>query len=493
MKAALALSLALIISGCATTSKQISSEDGDKSTQVQLPDTAASLSLAADRIPVLVISGANNAIQFHGKRDEPARIVEKGQIVSISSQYAKFATPIVIAVDASRVREQKYLTDPSLKEVETQVSVAERPNPDYQAAQEALRKAEGELRIAQDEDKEMPQQAMQEAGTSHAGLVEPASNPGLRWAKENYQTATEILNVTKQSIQQPVYETSKEPAASYVINTSGAIFAYVIDVARGVASMVKVPIDQETKSDYEYHAGKGGNVFESASPPPRPLDLSVEEILEKWQGAPTVALTQIAGDVTAGRKLFADETAALGKQRFEMTSTTLSQLDSLAGKAKDPVAVTESSGSAAATSQSTDGQCLTDTSSLNGKLKRTGVPMIDEVRDQVVAVDIVSAMRKATESGITHNAAIQATIDQVKEFEKSAEDALRTAAQVDAPGRSDEEFLAYLERRQIVPKDCEGMRQASFCIAIASKMGSLANRLVADAMTCHDLKGTWPQ
>jgi hypothetical protein len=507
MKAALALSLALIISGCATTSEQIPSEDGDKSTQVWLPelhrspDAWAGLSPAADKIPVLVVSGANNAIEFRGQRSEPVRLVEKDQIVSISSDYAKLAPPIIIAIDASRVREQKYLTDPILKEVRTEVSMAERPNPDYGAAQEAVRKAESELRTAENEDKEAQQQVIPEAGTPNAGsgggvaggLVAQASSSGLRWAKESYQNATEILNVTKRSIQEPVYKTSKEPAASYVISTSGAIFAYVIDVGSGVARMVKLPVDQETKADYEYHAGKGSNVFESASPPARPFDVSVEEILKKAEGAPTVALTQIAADVAAGRKLFADETAALDKQRAEITSNTLSQLDHLAGKAQDPVAATEGSASTAQASENTDTQCLTDTSSLNDKLKKTGVPMIDEVRDQIVTMDIVSAMRKATDSGVTHSAAIQATIDQVKEFEKSAEDALRTAAQVDASGQSDEAYLAYLERGQIVPKDCEGKRQAAFCTAIVSRMGSLANRLIAHAMTCHDLKGTWPK
>jgi hypothetical protein len=504
MKAVLALSLALIISGCATTSDQNPYEDG---TQVWLPELHRSpdawvrLPPAADKIPVLVVSGPNNAIEFQGQRSEPARLVEKDQIVSVSSNYAKLVPPIIIAVDASRLREQKYLTDPILKEARTEVSVAERPNPDYQAAQEAVRKAESELRTAENEDKEARQQVMPEAGSANAatgagvagGFVALASSSGLRWAKESYQTATEILNVTKRTVQEPVYKTSREPAASYVINTSGAIFAYVIDVGSGVARMVKLPVDQETKADYAYHAGKGINVFESASPPARPFDVNVEEILKKSEGAPTVALTQIAADVAAGRKLFADETAALDKQRAEMTSSTLSQLDRLAGKAQDPVAATEGGASTAQGSENADTQCLTDTSSLNDKLKKTGVPMIDAVRDQVVAMDIVSVMRKATDSGFTHSAAIQATIDKVKESEKSAEDALRTAAQVDASGQSDEAYLAYLERGQIVPKDCEGERQAAFCTALVSKMGSLVNRLIAHAMTCHDLKGTWPK
>lgn len=334
MKAVLALSLAVLISGCATTSKKNSPEDSYKLTQLQLLESGR---LAANRIPVLVVSGANNAIEFRGSRDGPARLVDKERIASISSEYAKFGIPVVIAVDASRVREQKYLIDPTFTEVRTGVSMSARPNPDYQAAQEAVHKAESELRAAQNAE-----QAMQASGTAHAGVVELADNPGLRWAKENYQTATEILNVTKQSIEETVIETRKEPAASYVINTSGAIFAYVIDVAGESARVVKVPVDHEIKSNYVYHhAGQGGSIFESAALPPPALDLNVEEILRKSDGAPTVSLMQIADDVTGGRKLFADETAALENQRTEMTRNTLLQLDSIAGQAQDPTTVNE--------------------------------------------------------------------------------------------------------------------------------------------------------
>lgn len=343
MKVALAFTMVMLISGCSTSSRH-ALEDRDKSLQAQLLELHHSLdpsaSLAANRIPILVINGANNAIAFSGQSELPPRLTGKNRIVRITSEYAKLGIPVIIAVDASRVREQKYLTDPTAKEVMTGVSMSSLPNPDYQAAQEAVQKAEGELRTAQN-----AAQAMQAAGTDHAGVVELADNPGLRWAKENYQTATEILNVTKPSMQETIYESRKEPAASYVINTSGAIFAYVIDVAGGYARLVRVPVDHEIRSEYVYHhAGQGGSVFESAAMPPPSVELNVEEILRQSEGAPTIALTQIADHLTAGRNFFADETAALERQRSQMTTDTLMQLDRIAASAPAPMAVPESSG-----------------------------------------------------------------------------------------------------------------------------------------------------
>lgn len=353
MKAVLVLSLALIISGCATTTKRSPNGERDKLTQLQLQALRQVPYAAADQIPVLLIGGANNKVEFSGKSTQWARLVEKDQLAKVSADYAKFAVPIVIAVDASRVREQKFLTAPSVKEVTTQVSVTLRPNPDYQAAQQAVRNAENELRAAEAEEKGSQQQAMPAPGSPNAAAWEGGSNgpivvsstAGLRWAKEYYQNTVEILNVTKQTIEEPVFKTTKVPTASYVVNTSGAIVAYVIDVAAGVARMVRLPVDQESNTEYAYNDAKGRNVFESVSPPAHPLELSIEDILKRSEGAPTVALTKLADHVAAGRKSFADETAVLDKQRADMTASTLLQLDSLAANAQAAAAATTPSAS----------------------------------------------------------------------------------------------------------------------------------------------------
>jgi hypothetical protein len=498
MKTLTAIVLAMNLFGCASLKEAPIEPESKESQETPTPPKEP-----VNMIPVILIEGEKNTLTFLERNEVPVRTAAVDDIATIAQQYAAAQKPTVVAIDASRLRERKYLTAPELKEIKKQTGVEKKPNPKYKRAKDAVDQAESALREAESTNEDIGPKAAEMTKTPNVGSwgvalgagLDMASKANLANAKKMLANAKSTLADTEQVIEVPVYATAKAPTASQVTEKTGEITAYVINGAAQSARAVRIPVQQETRATYEYDPGKDNGSALSVSPSaPVSHQLSVQDIVKQSATAPSVSLEDAVKEVKTERERFTEAASPLDQQRAETTSQSLAVLRSMAGSAGKP-SLKEDETARAATSDSTgSGPCRTETSSLSEKLKPTGLSMIDDIREKIIAIDIVAAMREATKQGYTHSQAIQASIDQAKEMKKTSADAARAAAQVSVSEYADDEFLAHLGDGTLLPENCEsGISGPSMCISIATRMQAVANSVIAGAMACHDQHGSWPE
>lgn len=142
---------------------------------------------------------------------------------------------------------------------------------------------------------------------------------------------------------------------------------------------------------------------------------------------------------------------------------------------------------------SASGRCRSNMQYLAGRIPVTGNAQVDSIRSQVLATDVMEVMRSASTQGYSPNAAVQATLDQAREFDRTTAEALSAAAATDAFGTTDDQFLDKLKSGKISIKQCDGIRNNSLCAAAITKIGAIVNRAVAAEMQCHIRANTWPR
>ncbi len=135
--------------------------------------------------------------------------------------------------------------------------------------------------------------------------------------------------------------------------------------------------------------------------------------------------------------------------------------------------------------------CRTNTSYLGARIPNFRVSELQEQRRNALSENIMLAMQRAKQQGYAPNQAVTAALQQAREFDKTAKEALRTAASVDAIGTTDEEFLAKLNNRSLDVPNCDNMRNSALCVAIVNKIAAITTRAVAAEMQCHIRAGTW--
>lgn len=137
--------------------------------------------------------------------------------------------------------------------------------------------------------------------------------------------------------------------------------------------------------------------------------------------------------------------------------------------------------------------CRTSLSHLNSRIPSFTVSELQQVRAAVLGQDLVEAMRSMRRHGLSPEAAVRASLDQAREMDRAAREALQTAGAVDAFGTTDDEFLDRLKAGTLQTSNCTGIRNTAICSAIINRLGAVANRAVAAEMQCHIRAGTWPQ
>jgi hypothetical protein len=560
MKAVITTLSALALLGCASGLNFFKSKDAPPSQQAQAaapaPAPAAPREVPKNNIPVIVIEGSERStIAFTAQNEEPVRTASVDEIESIAKQYAEAKKPLVVAIDASRLRERKYLTSPATKPVKKQTGVARKPNPALVQAEEAVREAKARLHSAESSDQEVQRQAAELGKTPNVnpwGLVAGASalayagKSNLASAQNDLEEANTRLRETEPTIEVPVYSTVMARVASLVVEKTGEIIAFVIDGPSQSARTVRIPVQHETRSEYVFDPTLGDNAaVPTGTSTPASHEVSIDQILKESTKSPHLALADAVSAIKTDRETFSEAMAALDKQRSETTSRTLAQLTgtgqpdgkekpqqiataepkasdssesvgasatgsagasgggiaagsgagaSGGGSAAGRVAGARAAGSATASGGAGGGACPKDTSSLAEKVGPTGLPKIDELLERVAGIDIVAAMREATSQGYSPSSAVQASLDTAKAMKKTAAEAARAAGQAfGGPGYSDEEFLSNLDEGTLAPEDCESPARVPVCAAIAMRTEAIANDMVATAMSCHAKRGTWPK
>lgn len=137
------------------------------------------------------------------------------------------------------------------------------------------------------------------------------------------------------------------------------------------------------------------------------------------------------------------------------------------------------------------GSCRTNLSYLASRVPRFSPSELQELRTQALATNVEDAMRMSGKQGFTPESAIKASLDQARQNDSTAREALGTAASTDILGATDDEFIERINRGALKVSSCNGIRNAAICAAIATKIGAITNRALAAEMECHLRAGTW--
>lgn len=136
--------------------------------------------------------------------------------------------------------------------------------------------------------------------------------------------------------------------------------------------------------------------------------------------------------------------------------------------------------------------CRTTTAFLDAKLPQWSDPSLKDMRQKAVSEDIMLAMRKARQQGLSPSDAVDVALLQAKQYDTDIRRALSGAMDVDALGTTDDQFLERLNGGTLSVRRCdEGIRSTNLCVAIVNKMAAVVMRAVAAEMQCHIRAGTF--
>jgi hypothetical protein len=109
-------------------------------------------------------------------------------------------------------------------------------------------------------------------------------------------------------------------------------------------------------------------------------------------------------------------------------------------------------------------------------------PEVQQMMDAVQAQDVREAMRKARLQGFSTEAMIKATEDQALQFDRVARESSQCAAETDAFGATDAQFLK--QAPLVLPASCSGIRNACVCSVAVNRLSAIAARELAKQMRC---------
>lgn len=137
------------------------------------------------------------------------------------------------------------------------------------------------------------------------------------------------------------------------------------------------------------------------------------------------------------------------------------------------------------------GGCERNLSYLSSRLKKFKPALIDDVRNQILALDMIAMMGTINQQGISPEVAIQQTLQQADAYDQSARDALSTAEQVNVFGTTDVEFERAIKSGNISVGTCSGIHDSALCAAIVAKYGAIAARAAAANLMCFKRTNQW--
>ena len=141
--------------------------------------------------------------------------------------------------------------------------------------------------------------------------------------------------------------------------------------------------------------------------------------------------------------------------------------------------------------QQNSNECRTSLGFLGSRIPTLTAAELQTQRSNVLAESVTGAMAKAKQQGFTADSAMKATLAQAREFDRVSRESAQCAADVDAMGATDEQFLAWMRQGQ-APSNCRaGIRAACICAGIINRIAAVGTRALAAEMQCHIRAGTW--
>lgn len=213
-----------------------------------------------------------------------------------------------------------------------------------------------------------------------------------------------------------------------------------------------------------------------------------------------LAATQSSGDAAQGQQIMqqslnafsasssdADDTAS-AVLASNTTSTSTSTSTSTTG---DTGVSAYDSGTFDTSKYKPGTGCEKNLSYLSSRLKKFSPAMINQVREAILATDMIVMMSTINQQGLSPQVAIQQSLQQADAFDKTAAEALSTAEQVDAFGASDAEFEKAIKSGKLSVTNCSGIRDSALCTAIINKYGAIASRAAAANLMCFKRTDQW--
>lgn len=135
-------------------------------------------------------------------------------------------------------------------------------------------------------------------------------------------------------------------------------------------------------------------------------------------------------------------------------------------------------------------ECRATLGFLTPRLPNFPATELNSMRSAIVGQSVVSAISGAKAQGYSQENAIKAVLAQAKEFDRVSRESAQCAADVDAMGASDDDFLAAM-RQGRAPSNCGGIRNACLCAGIVNRISAVAARALAAEMQCFARSGKW--
>ncbi|WCM51175.1 hypothetical protein OH720_30300 [Pseudomonas sp. WJP1] len=136
--------------------------------------------------------------------------------------------------------------------------------------------------------------------------------------------------------------------------------------------------------------------------------------------------------------------------------------------------------------------CERNLSYLSSRLKKFSPAMINQIREAILATDMIGMMSTINQQGLSPQVAINQSLQQADAFDQTAAEALSTVEQVDAYGTTDEEFEMAIKSGKLSVTSCSGIHDSALCTAIVNKYGAIASRAVAANLMCFKRTNQWP-
>jgi hypothetical protein len=135
--------------------------------------------------------------------------------------------------------------------------------------------------------------------------------------------------------------------------------------------------------------------------------------------------------------------------------------------------------------------CPEDISAITSRIPRYGNPQLASIRSKLEAMSVRQAVRSAKSQGLTAQAAVEASMQQARSYDSVVRQATSCAADTDAFGTTDDQFLESLNSSSLRNVSCDGVRGSCLCAAIINKMAAVGTRALAGGMRCFAAQGLW--
>jgi hypothetical protein len=429
--------------------------------------------------------------------------IDAQEIAGLTSRAAAADEPFLLVIDTARTYQTRSLIDPKTIPLQREVGTKKVINVEYRRAQASVHQAERALREAESENSTLQLQSGAMVHTPNAGALgavlggftSAMGKVGVSHAQKDLERAQKNAANTPEYISEKSYETINVASATERTALSGEIVVYLINTKDETAKVLSEPVKKENRESRKSEEITAWNPNQVSTPKIEAASLKLETIAQRSAAAPMLQVADLANDIDIGRQKMASVAKIDQDVAAKLTATTQATLMQLPPPKNASEGALTKIGAKSANGEPNSGgaaaACRTTTAFLAQRIPRLDQPALAEVRTQILDLDISEMMRNATREGFSQEGAIKAAFDQSREFDKTTKEALITAGATDGFGTTDEEFLSKLNNGSLRVAECDGIRNASLCAAIATKMQSIAFKAIGAEMSCHSRNGSW--